>query len=332
MPAPITNSVGYEGTVDEQQWATLIAGAGGRQYGVIEDDGWRARVGNADREVRIGPGTGFGWGVMDRTAEEASLTLPATTSGSAWHLIVVHRDWQNNESTFDSIPAGSSRAIPPRATSPGTTDDQPLWLARVDAGRSQVQELVDLRVWGGDGGVMARDPLVLQYLDRLGSVVSINGRASRRALSALGAPEWVPTGSEAGMYNAIGGGGIITPGGEGGAGSFRVNDRVPVGSVITASFSCAIYLPGPTGRPGSGALNYAGFLTLFQGAAEKGRRRWHNHGVSGQMREPSAVFQWVTTEEISAGTTLNFAVTSDPLSAGGIELWDVHASWSIRRP
>lgn len=190
MPVPIADSVGYEGTVTEPEWATLIAGTGGREYGVLDDDAWRARVGTADREVRIGPGPGFGWGVVDRTTDEVSLTLPATASGSAWHLIVVHRDWQNNESSFDTVPAGSTRAIPPRATTPGTADDQPLWLARVDAGKSQVQELVDLRVWGSDGGTFANDPLVRQYLDRLGTSIRIGRDVWYRTRDALGNPQW----------------------------------------------------------------------------------------------------------------------------------------------
>ncbi|MDD7930063.1 hypothetical protein [Microbacterium thalli] len=328
---PIT-SVGYTGSVDYKGWGELLSYGGGAEYGVRSPDDWRASIGGADREVRLTPGQGHGWGVLDRSTNEESILLPPTTSGSRFHLISIRRSWQTSTSAFVSVPGTNKTAIPPRESTPFALDDQPLWLARVDAGKSQVQQLIDLRLWSGPGGALAVDELVLQYLNRLGTVVDINGRSWRRSLSALGTPEWVASGSEAGMYNAVGGGGIILPGATGGAGSFQAAERVPVGSLIQASFSCAIYLPGPVGRPGSDALNYAGFLTLFQGAAEKGRRRWHNHGVSGQMRDVSAVFQWVTTESIPAGTSLNFAVTTDPLSAGGVELWDVHASWSIRRP
>ena len=163
MPVPIPTSVGYEGTIDESQWANLIATAGGGQYGVRGPDDWAVTTGSADREVRIAPGSGFGWGVTDTSIAIASLTLPAPASGSRWHLIATRRSWQANESSFVSLPGGTDApALPAREQSPGTVDDQPLALARVQAGSSQVVELIDLRVWQGDGGVIARHELVQQ--------------------------------------------------------------------------------------------------------------------------------------------------------------------------
>ncbi|GLJ78688.1 hypothetical protein GCM10017586_03700 [Microbacterium imperiale] len=169
---------------------------------MLSETSWRARVGGVDREVRIAPGGGFGWGVVDRTEDEASIILPAAATGSVWHLVTVHRDWQNNLSSFDSIPAGATKAIPDRATTPGTADDQPLWLARVDAGKSQVQELVDLRVWGSDGGSFANDLLVRQYLDRLGTVIRIGAGTWARTLDALGQKTWtaIDSGRLLGVY------------------------------------------------------------------------------------------------------------------------------------
>lgn len=192
MAVTITDSVGYEGSVEEPDWARLMAYAGGRQYGVVGEGDWKVTAGTADREVRIAPGTGFGSGVLDRTTEAASLTLPAPLSGSRWHLITGHRDWGANESSFDSI-AGStgSAQIPTRETTPGTADDQPLALARVQAGQSQVVEIRDLRVWGGYGGASAVDELVLQYLTQLGTNISIGGVIWRRDLNALGNAVWV---------------------------------------------------------------------------------------------------------------------------------------------
>lgn len=190
MPVVITDSAGYEGTVDEPQWSDLLAMSGGRQYGVGGPDDWAASVGGADREVRLTPGRGFGYGVRDKTTGDASIALPASASGSVWHLICVHRDWQANQSQFDSIAGSSDRRIPTRDTTPGEVDDQPLWLARIDAGKSQVQELIDLRVWGGDGGAIAADDLVLQYLNRLGTAVRINDILAMRVRNTQGVPVW----------------------------------------------------------------------------------------------------------------------------------------------
>lgn len=191
MAVTIADSVGYEGSVDEPDFARLMAYAGGRQYGVIGEGDWKVIAGTADREVRIVPGSGFGSGVLDRTTEAASLVLPAPASGSRWHLIAVRRDWQNNESVFDSIAGSTGTAqIPARETTPGTKDDQPLALVRVQAGQSQVVEIRDLRVWGGDGGSFAADELVLQFLSRLGTRVRISGVWWTRVLDALGNPQW----------------------------------------------------------------------------------------------------------------------------------------------
>lgn len=195
MAVSITDSVGYEGTVDEPQWARLMAYAGGRQYGVIGEGDWKVTPGTADREIRIAPGSGFGSGVLDRTTAAASLTLPAPASGSRWHLIAVRRDWQNNLSSFDSIAGSTTTAqIPIRQTTPGTSDDQPIALVRVQAGQSQVAEVRDLRVWGGDGGAFAVDDLVRQYLNRVGTHVRINAVDWDLTLNVLGSPTWVASG------------------------------------------------------------------------------------------------------------------------------------------
>jgi hypothetical protein len=190
MPVVIPESAGYEGTVDEPQWSDLLSMAGGRQYGVADAGSWKVTVGTADREVRIAPGRGFGYGVRDRSTTVASLTLPATTSGSRWHLIVVERDWAANQSAFDSVAGSDVRALPPRDNTPGVNDAQPLALARVDAGQSQVAEIIDLRVWGGDGGSFANDELVLQYLNRIGTQLQIGARSWMRGINTLGQPEW----------------------------------------------------------------------------------------------------------------------------------------------
>lgn len=189
------SSAGYEGTVDEPQWSDLLANGGGRQYAVADDASWKVTAGTADREVRIAVGRGYGYGVLAVSDAVASVTLPAPASGSRYDLIVAHRDWQANTTTFTRVAGSAVRAIPNnRAQTPGTVDDQPIALVRVTAGQSQVTEIVDLRVVGGESGTYAFDELVLQYLNRLASQVRINGRQWVRELDSLGSPRWVDIG------------------------------------------------------------------------------------------------------------------------------------------
>lgn len=216
MSVPISNSVGYEGTVNEAQWASLMANAGGRSYGVLDASSWKVSAGSADRELRIAPGTGFGHGVIDSSSATASLALPAIGSGSRWYCVVVRRDWQANVSVFDVLsgPTGAA-AIPTRQTSPGTADEQPIALVRVQAGQSQIVEIRDLRVWGGDGGAYANDALVLQYLNRVGTQVRVGGVLCSRILDQFGNPQWAKTRAPAqGVFvGATSNGGVGSPAG-----------------------------------------------------------------------------------------------------------------------
>ncbi|MFL2002009.1 hypothetical protein [Microbacterium sp. A1-JK] len=181
------SSAGYEGTVDEPQWSDLLANGGGRQYAVADAASWKVTAGTADREVRIAVGRGYGYGVRDVSDTVVSLTLPAPSSGSRYDLIVAHRDWQANVTTFTRIAGSSARSIPTRVQTPGTIDDQPIALVRVTAGQTQVTEIVDLRVVNGS---LAFDELVLQYLNRLGTKVRIGVTEWDRDVDSVGNPVW----------------------------------------------------------------------------------------------------------------------------------------------
>ncbi|MDF2994101.1 MAG: hypothetical protein K0S37_4615, partial [Microbacterium sp.] len=134
---------------------------------------------------------GFGYGIRDASDAEESVTLAPVASGSRWDLITMRRDWDENVSAFHVVQGSSAREIPARATAFAQLDDQPLWLARVQAGFSQVRELIDLRVWGGDGGAFAVDELVLQYLNRIGTRIRIGTALWERVIDSLGSPSWV---------------------------------------------------------------------------------------------------------------------------------------------
>ncbi|MDF2992095.1 MAG: hypothetical protein K0S37_2609 [Microbacterium sp.] len=188
-------SAGYEGTVNEPEWSDLLAMAGGRQYGVGGPGDWKVTPGvGADRQIQIAVGRGFGYGVRDLSDAVATLQLPA---GERWHLITAHRDWQANQTTFAAISGGVEMQLPPRDTTPGTVDDQPLALVRVRAA-SQIAlaDIIDLRIWGGDGGALAMHELVLQFANRLGTRVRIGNREWSRVVDSLGSPAWAVTGTE----------------------------------------------------------------------------------------------------------------------------------------
>ncbi|MFF2631952.1 hypothetical protein ACFVR6_03625 [Microbacterium sp. NPDC058021] len=185
-------SVGYEGTIYEAQWAEMMPLVGGRQYGVAGPGDWRVTVGGADRQVRVAAGRGFGHGVLDNSSTETVLSLATVASGSRWDLVVARRNWGTNTTSFAVVTGSATRALPGgRAQTPGTLDEQPVALVRVQAGQSQVAEIVDLRVWGGDGGTFAHDALVMQYLSRVGTALRINGIDWKRIIDPQGNPAWV---------------------------------------------------------------------------------------------------------------------------------------------
>lgn len=315
-------SSGYEGTVNEAQWSDLLAYAGGRQYAVADAASWAVSVGAADREVRIAVGRGFGYGVRDLSDTVVPLIIPAATSGSRYDLIVAHRDWQANTTTFTRIAGTSARELPARAQTPGTVDDQPVALVRVTAGQSQVTEIVDLRVWGGDGGAYARDELVLQYVNRLGTNILINGVEWTRVLNSLGAPVWRRSIlRQAGFVEGATGGGVVGPGATSFLVNFTIPVAIPVGALFHAHADAEMYLPA--GNDYAGFLQFRGPTTVLQ------QRRWHSHGRGLHNVFPSVEYNTVVTEEIAAGTRFALATTSDQLSNGGFEVWDAAIAWSV---
>ena len=302
-----------------------MAYAGGRQYGVIGEGDWKVTAGTADREVRIAAGSGFGGGVLDRTTETASLTLPAPSSGSRWHLITARRDWGANETTFDNIAGGTGTAqIPARDTTPGTSDDQPIALVRVQAGQSQVVEIRDLRVWGGYGGAFAADELALQYLTQLGTIISLAGTVWRRELNTLGNPVWVKARQpQGGQIEAQTGGAIAPANGSTPLIAFALPEAAPAGSLLHIHADLEVYMPnGPS---------YAGFLQLIRADAGTvlAQRRWHSQGRSGRFIYPSVEVNLPLAQAIPAGTLFRFNITSDPLTSGGVEVWHAFLSWGV---
>lgn len=184
-------SVGFgidDEEIDAAEWSTVIPKVGRAEYGVAGLADWAATRVVGERQLRIAPGVGYGYGVVDETVDEDILSFTSPGAGFRWDLVVAHRDWATG-SQFQVIPGSSSAVIPARTHNPGNVDDQPLWLARVSA--SQVEELIDLRVRVGPGGAMAKHPLVLSYLEDPGTQVLIGENLWFRTVDSLDAAQLV---------------------------------------------------------------------------------------------------------------------------------------------
>lgn len=188
-------SVGYDGTVDETQWANLIGKAGSSEYGVdLAGDFGVTPVAGQDRTVRVAPGKAWGHGVLDVMDVEQTLQFALPASGNRYDMIVLRRDWQPpGGATSLAIVEGSASSVtlPARNTgSLGILDDQPIALVRVSAGSTSVSVTADLRVWARNGGATAKHTHALQYLGALGALVEIDGILWQRRVGSTGA-EWV---------------------------------------------------------------------------------------------------------------------------------------------
>lgn len=184
-------STGFEGTVDYAEWSRLTSHMGA-QYGAVGKDSFAVSAGTGDRVLSVQPGTIAGQGILDVSDAVESLTGAPVASGNRWDLVVLRRNWGTMSSMLVVIQGGQTATLPARNTTPGVMDDQPLALVRFSAGQSVVQEIKDLRVWHGDGGLAARDPLVRDYLDRIGTRIWINGITWVIGFDATGQPGWVP--------------------------------------------------------------------------------------------------------------------------------------------
>lgn len=187
-------SAGYDGTVDEIQWAKMMAYMTSSAYGVAYlTDFQVSAVAGQDRTVKVAPGLGWGHGVLDESDADISVSLAAPVSGSRYDMIVLRRDWQppGGSTTVAVVQGGATKTtLPTRENTLGVLDDQPLALVRVDAGSTVIGEIIDIRVWGRNGATTAKDELVLQYLNGIGSEIKIGRSIYTRVIEQTGAATW----------------------------------------------------------------------------------------------------------------------------------------------
>lgn len=186
-------SIGYDGSIDETQWAQLVPLVGAAHYGVMETTDWRVTASTTlDRGVRVGVGSGWGHGVLDTNTTTITLQGDTVSSGSRWDMVVARRNWggEGGATSFVLIKGSSSKALPARNVDPGTLDDQPLALVQFSAGSTAATTIVDLRCFARNGGVVARDELALDYLQHAGAKITIGNTVWSRDLDVNGSPQW----------------------------------------------------------------------------------------------------------------------------------------------
>lgn len=203
----------YDGPVTESDRA---ANPSGRiEYGVYANEDFRVTAHpSIPYAVLVKKGRAHGHGVTDEAEIDQVVNCPSLASGVRWDLIVVRRNWQpelGGPSTLEVIDAGTEPNIPAaRKVGPGVEDDQPIALVKWQGGVSAPMEIRDLRVWSNNGGMFAVDPLVRQYLAKIGTKVKIAGEVwSYERLSATesdwvnedGSGPWVDLTLEGGWAN-----------------------------------------------------------------------------------------------------------------------------------
>lgn len=186
-------SVGYDGSVNEAQWAKLIPLVGSSHYGVAGSADWKVTAhATMDRGVNIAVGSGWGHGILDTSDATVSLQGGTVPAGNRWDCVVARRNWSGTGgiTQFLLIPGTGTKQIPSRNTTPGTIDDQPIALVQFTAGQTAPTQIIDLRCWARNGGMVAKDDLALTYLKEPGSSVSINGTTWNCSLDANGNASW----------------------------------------------------------------------------------------------------------------------------------------------
>lgn len=191
-------SIGYDGTVNERQWAELVPSVGSSTYGIKDADDLKVTaVPGQPLMVAVASGTAWGHGVMDTENANTTITCDSISSGTRWDLITLRRDWQplaGGPTAVARVTGTTEKVIPAsRQNQPGVIDDQPLALVQWTAGQTQPTAIVDLRCWAGNGGMVANDTLALGYLARVGASVAIAGSEWRHELGANDIPQWVDT-------------------------------------------------------------------------------------------------------------------------------------------
>lgn len=188
----ITN-YGFDGTVDEVQFAKMARHFGSDSEFPADDDFKPTVSGSADRTVLFAPGQAYGDGVLTVSDAAASKQLAPVGSGSRWDTIVLRRVWTppGGTTTLVAVQGTATMALANGVQSaPGDQADQVICLARVQAGQSLVQEIRDYRL--RSSRVIQAPSLPAVRPPRLGMEVVLPDRTRwRRELGDSFNPAWI---------------------------------------------------------------------------------------------------------------------------------------------
>jgi hypothetical protein len=205
-------SNGYDGTVDEVQWAKLASSLGTRDGVGGEGDLLVTAVAGLDRTVAIAAGTAYGHGILDTNSASFNVQLTTLGSGTRWDTIVVRRDWQppTGISTLTYVTGTATQAIAAAVNNnPGVISDQVLALVQITAGVQAPTAVVDLRTWPSKVVYATTLPAASRYA--YGTVLLVNGQMyTRRTVATVpawvseNAPAWTAVSLATGAVAAIG--------------------------------------------------------------------------------------------------------------------------------
>lgn len=188
-------SVFYDGPVTETDRAENRGGV--PDYGVYDADDFRVLTHpSIPNALTVKAGRAHGYGVADTAAEDQIVQCePLLGTGAVrWDLVTIRRNWQpllGGPSTLKAVQGGTEPKIPAgRKVGPGIEDDQPIALAKWVGNQNTPSEIIDLRCWAGNGGVVAAHILALDYLARPGADVLIGGTSYRYAMGANSVWGW----------------------------------------------------------------------------------------------------------------------------------------------
>lgn len=182
-------SLGYAGSITETTGKDYWNRIGASKYGVVGSGDLKVSTTTGDRMLLVASGIAWGHNIQDTLATSVSVQLNSVASGSRYDLVVVRRD-VTAKTTVEVVQGTGTKAIPSLTTTAASHADQPIALCRVDAGSTTVQEIIDLRCWAANGGVLAVDKLALDYLNIPGADVHINGLDYRYKPTTLGDFQW----------------------------------------------------------------------------------------------------------------------------------------------
>ena len=144
-------NVGYDGTINEAQWASLSGLLGNGYVAAGNGDCVVTAVPGA-RSVSVAAGTLYGDGVSSTNSGPETVAMTTPTNGQ-WFIIALRRTWATNTAalvaiagatTTTSLPTAPPTSFPTLNTNQGVLTDQPIAWAWCNSANTDVV-VVDLR-------------------------------------------------------------------------------------------------------------------------------------------------------------------------------------------